>query len=182
MTFTAPDSPVYGEQWDLFLDIQLTDGPTISTRLATFAVGYSWQRKDLTYDSEQTYYVSSGKHAGLCIGRDRGRDKTISIGGYTNPTDAATEQRYLMVNSDCYWDNVLTAYETYQGGWIGPPKDDPRFAAPLSAFNAIPVDGGLPIRWAAVIERVYYRGEADFLRAFMPDASPPFMIQLSGSQ
>lgn len=87
-----------------------------------------------------------------------------------------------MVNSDCYWDNVTTAYETYQGGRIEPPKYDPSFAVPLSAFDAIPIEGGLPIKWESVIERVYYRGEAEFLRAFMPDVPPQFTIQLSGPQ
>lgn len=187
MTVAALDSPAYGEQGELFLDIQLTDGPTISTRLATFSVGYSWQRKDITYtyDSQYAgrtgYTVDSGKHALLCIGRDRGRDKTISISGYPNPTNTATEQRYLEVNSDCYWDNVTTVYETYRGG-SGLPPNDPGFAAPLSAFDAIPLEGGLPIRWESVIERVYYRGEAEFLRAFMPDAPPQFTIHLSGPQ
>lgn len=183
ITVTAPDSPVYGEQGELFLDIQLTDGPTISTRLATFAVGYSWQMKDLTYNtpgSHHTYYVASGKHGGLCLGRDRYRDQAISIGGYPNPTNTQTEQRYLVVNDDCYWDHVTTVYETYQGGWIEPPKYDPSFAVALSAFDAISLEGGLAIKWEAVIERVYYRGEAEFLRAFMPDAPPQFTIHLSG--
>lgn len=185
MTFAAPDSPVYRGQWDLFLDIQLTDGPTISTRLATFAVGYSWQLKQLTYNTPgliRIYRVSSGKSAGLCIGRDRDRDKPISIGGYPNPTNMLTEQRYLVVSSDCYWDHVTTAYETYQGGGIEPPKYDPGFAVPLSAFDAIPLEGGLPIRWEAVVERVYNRREAEFLRAFMPDVPPQFLIQLSRQQ
>lgn len=184
ITVTAPDSPVYGEQRDLFLDIQLANGGTISTKLATFAVGRSWQSKEIrdTYDLTRIYRIVSAKNMQLCVDRDRYRDKTISIGGYTNPANTSTEQRHLEVNADCYLDNVITSYATYQGGWIEPAKDDPRFAAALSAFNAISIEGGLPIKWEAVIERVYYWGEAEFLRVFTPDTPPQSTIHLSGPQ
>ncbi|PWB78678.1 MAG: hypothetical protein C3F08_08225 [Candidatus Methylomirabilota bacterium] len=192
MTFVAPDSPVY---WDLFLDVQLTDGFTISTRLATFYGGYSSSGKSLSYgyvdsSSYYKYAVESGKSASLGISRDRGRDKTISISGYTNPTNTLTVQSYggfvasegVVVDSDGYREYALTGLEVYQGGSTEPPKYDPRFAVALNAFNATPIGEGLPTKWEAVIERVYYRGEAEFLQAFMPDVPPPFTIHLSGPQ
>jgi hypothetical protein len=114
-----------------------------------------------------------------------------AVSGYTNPTNTLTEkQRHgslaasegVVVNSDCYREQATTVFEIYRGGGIVPPKADPAFAAPLSAFDAIPLEGGLPIKWESVIERVYTRQETEFLRAFMPDVPPQFTIQLSGPQ
>lgn len=88
----------------------------------------------------------------------------------------------VVVDSDGYREYALTGLEVYQGGSTEPPKYDPRFAVALNAFNATPIGEGLPTKWEAVIERVYYRGEAEFLQAFMPDVPPPFTIHLSGPQ
>jgi len=168
MTFTAPDSPFFWGQAALFLDIQLTNGGTISTRLATFGVGVSGHQKDLfgAYDRNE---VVSGKNAYLAISRDLSRDKAISIAGYTNPTNISTGQGYLMVNSGGYSEAVLLVFQAY-----------PSYTAAKTVFDAIQLQEGLPIKWEAVIERVYYREEAEFLRAFMLDAPPQFTIHLSG--
>lgn len=194
MTFAAADSPFFWEQGVLFLNIQLTDGPTISTKLATFDVGLSGHAKEIIYEDDgrnKTYAVISGKSAYLAISSDWDRDKTISISGYTNPTNTLTEkQRYgslaasegVVVNSSIYSENVITAFEIYQGGPTEPPKFDPGYAAPQQAFDAIQIQEGLRIKWESVIERVYYRWEAEFLRAFMPNVPPRFTIQLSGTQ
>jgi hypothetical protein len=193
IAFAAADSPFFWEQGVLFLDIQLTDGPAISTRLATFGFGLSSHTKEIIYEDagrNKTYAVISKRSAYLAISSDRDRDKTISISGYTNPTNTLTEQRYgsltasegVVVGSNVYQEYVITTFEIYQGGWIEPPKFDPGYAAPQAAFDAIQIQEGLPIKWEAVIERVYYRGEAEFLRAFMPDVPPQFTIQLSGPQ
>ncbi|MBI2882783.1 MAG: hypothetical protein HYY11_02565 [Candidatus Methylomirabilis oxyfera] len=170
ITFTAPDSPFFSEQAALFLDIQLTDGPTISTKLATLDVGASGHTKNL-YGAYDRNEVVSWKDAYLSIGRDLGRDKTISIAGHTNPTNLLTEHGDLVVSSDAYHETALIVFEAY-----------PSYTAAKAAFDAIQLQEGLPIRWEAVVERVYYRGEAEFLRAFMPDAPPLFTIQLSGPQ